>query len=759
MKAREAVQRQVGSSPAATRSPARSQTTRSAADSPRQLKQQRRIDQLTAPVQRVPVNDDVALEREADRMGAQAMRHPGDDMPGRARESRPGQSSGGGLPPPLRHGMESLSGIDLSAVTVHRNSDQPAQLNALAYAQGNDIHLAPGQEKQLPHEAWHVVQQKQGRVRPTLQMRRDVEASPASAFTQPGATVQRVLKVKDEVIIKTNNTVFGPVGKRHARDGIDLLNDMIDDDETYEFRNLTELQEALGAQIYLNERADSESPQTTTAGLIHGGKTAKVSGLTLPEKDTQKEQAMAAAFMIAEKYGVPFFGRVSDVRAWGGPNLVIQTAQQRGDKAHVLPALAIDKTMRLVLCFESNFQMVSEGDLILEAYTPVRDQVCVYYGSPNAVAGAGGTKSLTHSTLTLQDRALKDPLSTREKIKTATTGEMTELDMQLYEQWAQDIGFVRSHRNKYVIISHRDSGHKVPEGRIASHPEMDTGEAGFAQMIHIVGSAGFIPVPMGEPAGDWGGINMVKWWLKTPKGFKGKTKGQIEYGMIRFLAEQYGVRLLAMRSGNTDAMAFAGMETIFIDMATEGAPAEEIVGASLSGEAHKPHNRSWRRAAMLETILPGVFHQVFIQRPRKDKAFPHQDQPWDGSFEKEDVTNLEIALRTFFGEAGRERYNVVERSETSPLHSKNKKSFTKTVDQDRTTAKERLNPRHETFEAFSDELVCHGEQQQSTFHFRLNRIDLILQNVETRLHALSADLDRLEAQLIALEKDYLELTQ
>lgn len=74
-----------------------------------------------------------------------------------------------GMPDALKSGIEALSGIDMSAVKVHRNSDRPAQLNALAYAQGRDIHLAPGQEQHLPHEAWHVVQQAQGRVSPTLQ--------------------------------------------------------------------------------------------------------------------------------------------------------------------------------------------------------------------------------------------------------------------------------------------------------------------------------------------------------------------------------------------------------------------------------------------------------------------------------------------------------------------------------------------------------------------------------------------------------------
>lgn len=74
-----------------------------------------------------------------------------------------------GLPDHLKTGIESLSGVSMDEVKVHYNSSQPAQLNAHAYAQGTDIHIAPGQEKHLPHEAWHVVQQKQGRVRPTME--------------------------------------------------------------------------------------------------------------------------------------------------------------------------------------------------------------------------------------------------------------------------------------------------------------------------------------------------------------------------------------------------------------------------------------------------------------------------------------------------------------------------------------------------------------------------------------------------------------
>jgi hypothetical protein len=75
------------------------------------------------------------------------------------------------LPDSIQTGAERMSGMSLDDIRVHYNSPKPAQLNAHAYAQGTDVHVAPGQEADLPHEAWHVVQQKQGRVAPTMQMK------------------------------------------------------------------------------------------------------------------------------------------------------------------------------------------------------------------------------------------------------------------------------------------------------------------------------------------------------------------------------------------------------------------------------------------------------------------------------------------------------------------------------------------------------------------------------------------------------------
>ena len=75
-----------------------------------------------------------------------------------------------GLPDNLKAGVENLSGYSLDNVKVHYNSSQPATVQALAYTQGTDIHVAPGQEQHLPHEAWHVTQQMAGRVEPTTEV-------------------------------------------------------------------------------------------------------------------------------------------------------------------------------------------------------------------------------------------------------------------------------------------------------------------------------------------------------------------------------------------------------------------------------------------------------------------------------------------------------------------------------------------------------------------------------------------------------------
>ena len=115
----------------------------------------------------------VAQRHEMNALFGGAVKRQGDgaipaEAPPAQRDEKTNQT---GLPKQLKSGIESLSGMSMDHVKVHYNSAKPAQLQAHAYAQGSEIHLGAGQEKHLPHEAWHVVQQGQGRVQPPRQMK------------------------------------------------------------------------------------------------------------------------------------------------------------------------------------------------------------------------------------------------------------------------------------------------------------------------------------------------------------------------------------------------------------------------------------------------------------------------------------------------------------------------------------------------------------------------------------------------------------
>ena len=72
-----------------------------------------------------------------------------------------------GIPTQMKLDFEQRSGLSFDDVRVHYNSDKPAQLQALAYTQGTQVYVGPGQERHLPHELGHVAQQKMGYVRIT----------------------------------------------------------------------------------------------------------------------------------------------------------------------------------------------------------------------------------------------------------------------------------------------------------------------------------------------------------------------------------------------------------------------------------------------------------------------------------------------------------------------------------------------------------------------------------------------------------------
>lgn len=72
-----------------------------------------------------------SLQRKADMANNAAQR---------AEAPRPNNT---GMPDNLKSGIESLSGFSMDDVRVHYNSSKPATVQALAYTQGTDIHVAP----------------------------------------------------------------------------------------------------------------------------------------------------------------------------------------------------------------------------------------------------------------------------------------------------------------------------------------------------------------------------------------------------------------------------------------------------------------------------------------------------------------------------------------------------------------------------------------------------------------------------------------
>lgn len=99
------------------------------------------------------------------------------------------------VPNNLKSGIEARSGLSVADVKVHYNSSKPAEIQASAYTQGTNIYLEKGQEKHLPHEVWHVVQQKKGQVKPTSYVRgmpiNDVTALEQEADLQGNLALQQ----------------------------------------------------------------------------------------------------------------------------------------------------------------------------------------------------------------------------------------------------------------------------------------------------------------------------------------------------------------------------------------------------------------------------------------------------------------------------------------------------------------------------------------------------------------------------------------
>lgn len=211
----------------------------------------------------------------------------------------PAEPNRTGLPDGLKTGVESLSGLSMDHVRVHYDSARPAQLGAHAFAQGSDIHVAPGQERHVPHEAWHVVQQAQGRVRPTLQMKDGAAINDDRALEHEAdvmgahaarATAQRRAIGQSVSMLRATAQFSGTVTQRVQIDAL------LGDADTAE-----EIVAQLGGLI-VNQPGDDEAEQQEFAAAIEqaAGYWQRVGASDIGETAGDRRLGLLAALHAAD---------------------------------------------------------------------------------------------------------------------------------------------------------------------------------------------------------------------------------------------------------------------------------------------------------------------------------------------------------------------------------------------------------------------------------------------------------------------------
>lgn len=120
-----------------------------------------------------------------------------------------------GIPQQLKERMEQNTGLSFDNVRVHYNSSLPKKLDALAYTKGNQVEIGPGQERHLPHELGHVVQQKLGLVRANAMhpsgaaLNTDAGLERQADEIGAGKKISVVQRMKNNVVQRCGGSVFG----------------------------------------------------------------------------------------------------------------------------------------------------------------------------------------------------------------------------------------------------------------------------------------------------------------------------------------------------------------------------------------------------------------------------------------------------------------------------------------------------------------------------------------------------------------------
>ncbi len=118
------------------------------------------------------------------------------------------------LPPEILANMENALGHDFSNVNIHQNSKSAEEAGALAYAQGNNVHFAPGQfdpgskkgQELIGHEMTHVAQQREGKVAATTTLGTGMKVNDNPGLEKEADEIGAKAAKGEEVTNKKSNT-------------------------------------------------------------------------------------------------------------------------------------------------------------------------------------------------------------------------------------------------------------------------------------------------------------------------------------------------------------------------------------------------------------------------------------------------------------------------------------------------------------------------------------------------------------------------
>lgn len=374
-------------------------------------------------------------------------------------------------------------------------------------------------------------------------------------------------------------------------------------------------------------------------------------------------------------YWVASYDYVSP-HAWPAPNtfqangygafnkLVVQVPQERGDMHDIRAALAIDPRLHVAVKVDDS-RRLADAAAIVDYYRGYGSRVVLLCGVPLGGYAAVARSASSVTEILFRAAGAGDISGT---LQQETTGNAHVTFATQYDTVLTGLHFpITETTRPFALINFRVSGHGIAGPRTASHPELDTGTIGFAQIWNMTKNSGYWPVPVGTvPSAALadcvvpGGATFDK--AKHPHlidYFKGVgpvsnaaaaaaaplAKRQIEYGIFGRIAALFPqTRAIGMRSGGLDAIAYSGIPSISVDLAAEYDP-----GVGGLNPSHG-HVSSWKRAAKKELILPGKFHQVFMDQLRPLGDLTKAD--WKGQLTQTAVDRIQTALTTFFGAWG-----------------------------------------------------------------------------------------------------------